>query len=210
MTSVHPRTAVGDAAHNSWQDNPTDDDPASTDFIPRSRNHDYPFDSEDYAPTDATTDNDDDPEWTWAPPDLSEGGTWREARIALLKEATKDLDDGERRCNEGLEALRKHRENYGPDGPKYLQLLWWEFPQGTPAGAARRVPDEFPQHASWRHCSEPRNGTRGSSHLCQFVDELQAHRRSAASSTGVTLEPMLLLCEKAAQLDQWRSIADMK
>ena len=27
-----------------------------------------------------------------------------------------------------MEALKRHHLNYGPKGPKYLQLLWWEWP----------------------------------------------------------------------------------
>ena len=44
-------------------------------------------------------------------------------------ETVSGLDDAETLFADGLAALRVHRDNYGPDGPKRLQLLWWEFPR---------------------------------------------------------------------------------
>ena len=211
MTSVHLWTAVGDAIHASWQNDPTDDDPASTSFIPQSWNHDLSNDSEDSAPFDATID-DGDPEWTWTPPDLSEGGAWHEARIATLKEATKDLDDAERRYNEGLEALRKHRENYGPDGPKYLQLLWWEFPKEHQQELREGCPMNFLSAPTGDIAPNQEMEPEARAISIEFVDELKRIGTLRPLPPGVTLRANapLFCVEKAAQLDQWRCIADMK
>ena len=37
-------------------------------------------------------------------------------------------DDAAELFQEGLQLLAHHRNNYGPEGPKYLEVLWWEWP----------------------------------------------------------------------------------
>ena len=37
------------------------------------------------------------------------------------------MPDRENLYRDDIEALRVHRENYGLDGPKKLQILWWEW-----------------------------------------------------------------------------------
>ena len=69
-----------------------------------------------------------DEEWTWEAPDLLPGSAWYCERVTSLRRAVKGLSESARYYNEGLEALRIHRENYSESGPKRLQLLWWEFP----------------------------------------------------------------------------------
>jgi hypothetical protein len=64
--------------------------------------------------------------FSWKPPDLAEGGSWHSARTANLRKAAESFEDPMSVIDEGLEALRVHRQNYnakGPD-PKQLQLLW--------------------------------------------------------------------------------------
>jgi hypothetical protein len=68
-------------------------------------------------------------QWEWTVPDLREGGAWHQARVAKLKEAIGERMDGEQLLKDGLAALDIHRENYTDEGPKWLQLLWWEFPK---------------------------------------------------------------------------------
>ena len=77
----------------------------------------------------STPEEDDAYQWEWREPDLQEGGAWHEARIQSLKKAIHGRKDRERLLEEGLEALNIHRGNYSEEGPKYLQLLWWEFPK---------------------------------------------------------------------------------
>jgi hypothetical protein len=71
---------------------------------------------------------DQDNEWAWEVPDLSEGSPWYLARIASLRQAVADLSDGDVHFVDGLDALQVHRETYSDTGPKRLQILWWEFP----------------------------------------------------------------------------------
>ncbi|CAB9524865.1 hypothetical protein (Partial), partial [Seminavis robusta] len=73
-------------------------------------------------------DEDEDEDWDYTLPDLSEGGEWYQDRVESLRQATQDLPDQEEAYQDGLEALKIHRDNYSPAGPKYLQVLWWEFP----------------------------------------------------------------------------------
>ena len=68
-------------------------------------------------------------QWEWEVPDLREGREWHKARIRSLKETIHGRNDQERLLKEGLEALDIHRGNYSEEGPKFLQLLWWEFPK---------------------------------------------------------------------------------
>jgi hypothetical protein len=49
----------------------------------------------------------------------------RSLRWAIKKAG---LRDEKLWIREGKKALDRHRQNYGPKGPQYLQLLWWEFP----------------------------------------------------------------------------------
>ena len=67
----------------------------------------------------------------WQPPDLSPGQPWHCERIHNLKKATAYFPKSirARLIKEGEEALKVHRQNYSDEGPKRLQLLWWEFPK---------------------------------------------------------------------------------
>ena len=67
--------------------------------------------------------------WSFQMPDLSEGGEWHKQRVRNLRSAAKNFDNQKHLVREGLKALRRHRRNYGPEGPEYLQLLWWEWPR---------------------------------------------------------------------------------
>jgi hypothetical protein len=40
-----------------------------------------------------------------------------------------DLPDGDIHFEDGLDGLAVHRGKYSEEGPKRLQILWWEFPQ---------------------------------------------------------------------------------
>ncbi|CAB9530606.1 hypothetical protein SEMRO_2952_G340930.1 [Seminavis robusta] len=73
-------------------------------------------------------DEEEDEDWDYTLPDLSEGGEWYQERVESLRQATRNLPDREEAYQDGLEALKIHRDNYSPAGPKYLQVLWWEFP----------------------------------------------------------------------------------
>ena len=86
-------------------------------------------DEDDWSISDPESDED-QPAFSWTPPDLSVGGEWYNERVATLWEAADTLPDPEKIVKEGLELLKIHRGNYTATGPspKQLQLLWWEFP----------------------------------------------------------------------------------
>jgi hypothetical protein len=67
-------------------------------------------------------------DWSWETPDLREDGDWYKARVQSLKAAIAELPSVPNLFEEGLKVLRIHRQNYGIEGPKELQLIWWEFP----------------------------------------------------------------------------------
>jgi hypothetical protein len=67
-------------------------------------------------------------EWNWEVQDLREGGDWYNARIKKLKEAIQGLPNQDELYLAGIESLAIHRRNFTGEGPKFLQLLWWEFP----------------------------------------------------------------------------------
>jgi hypothetical protein len=77
-------------------------------------------------------------------PDLSEGGEWHRARLAKLNESIQDREDWNQLWEEGLEALKIHRENYTPAGPRYLQT---SALVGVPANAPRGCAGVGIQHA---------------------------------------------------------------
>ena len=67
--------------------------------------------------------------FAWNPPDLRKGSDWYKQRVKSLNEATRGRVDQKELVWRGLKALDYHRKNYSTEGPKFLQLLWWEFPE---------------------------------------------------------------------------------
>jgi hypothetical protein len=66
----------------------------------------------------------------WVPPDLSENGLWWKQQLENLRRASKSYPKPDCIVNDGLWLLTIHRDNYNAQGPnpKWLQLLWREFP----------------------------------------------------------------------------------
>ena len=70
------------------------------------------------------------PSWTWSPPDLSIGSSFYNQRTQNLRKAIIELGPGhEHLYKEGIDILARHRQNYGPNGPTSLTILWWEWPK---------------------------------------------------------------------------------
>ena len=68
--------------------------------------------------------------WTWKPPDLSIGSPFYNQRVGNLRKALTTLGKGhEHLFQEGIDILARHRQNYGPNGPTSLTILWWEWPR---------------------------------------------------------------------------------
>jgi hypothetical protein len=75
------------------------------------------------------SDDDANGDWAWEPPDLQEGRPWFQDRLDSLKLAVGKFPNAQQLYEEGVRALGRHRMNYSDEGPKCLQLLWWEFPE---------------------------------------------------------------------------------
>jgi hypothetical protein len=67
-------------------------------------------------------------EWSWQVPNIGAGGSWYNDRTANLCQAVATVGSPVQLYLEGWEILEIHRRNYSTDGPKILQLIWWEFP----------------------------------------------------------------------------------
>ena len=148
-------------------------------------------------------------EWSWSVPDLSPGGQWYQERVKSLHKASANLANREQIIAEGLEALEVHRQNYTSEGPKRLQLLWWEFP---------------PEHQEAVRCGSSmnflilpsgelvlNNDLKGKQLdvAAKFVDQLIALGVLEEAET-IKANCPLFCVSKAGQPDEWRPIADMK
>jgi hypothetical protein len=69
-----------------------------------------------------------EPDWSWEPPDLSLGSVFYKEQRALLESITAEYEGPPEWISNGKLALAAHRNNYGPDGPKKLVILWWNWP----------------------------------------------------------------------------------
>lgn len=154
-------------------------------------------------------------QWSWEAPDLGRNRAWYRRRIQGLKRAVRTYppDRHAAMLAEGREHLDVHRRNYGPDGPQYLQLLWWEFP--------REHWNEVREGNSMNFLTEPEHLIRPNSKMTteqcalsgDFVDELidlgVLEKSDPVSKPVVTNCPLFVL-PKPGQKDQWRVLADMK
>jgi hypothetical protein len=114
---IHLWAAALDAL-GQWLRGPTEDDEQTA---PAPEDADFPQWDE---PCEDGGDN----EWSWEPPDLQEDHPWSHDRLESFKKAIDGLPNARTLFDEGVQALAWHRTNYTEDGPKCLQLLWWEFP----------------------------------------------------------------------------------
>ena len=65
--------------------------------------------------------------WNWCPLDLSVGSEFYLARLDRLRKVTEECNGPQEWIIEGVRLLGYHRENYGPNGPRRLTVLWWEW-----------------------------------------------------------------------------------
>jgi hypothetical protein len=119
LTVVHLWTAAMDPLGNWMRSRP-----------PRASNQEgIEARSQPALPTPPTREEAKSESSEWQVPDLSEGSTWYKARIHTLCQAIQSLPNPEKHLEDGIQALARHRLNYTKEGPKQLQLLWWEFPK---------------------------------------------------------------------------------
>jgi hypothetical protein len=166
--------------------------------------------SEEDADTDDADTDDTDNEWTWECPDLDVGQPWHQSRVASLKAAIQGLPDQDRLYAEGLRALDRHRLNYTDEGPKCLQLLWWEFPpehwsdlrEGSSMNFLISPSGELVLNSEMDELELVAAG--------KFVDQLMA-LGTLQPAEGELLANCPLFCvDKAGQPGEKRCIADMK
>ena len=149
----------------------------------------------------------------WVQPDISEGSPWHLDRVYKLVDACKALPDRMERVLEGLEALKRHRANYGPNGIQYLQILWWEWP-------CERW-SELRNGCEMNFLVEPRSNLdkpdpvldeTQSGVADEFVGELCALGTLGLPPTQKDIRAItpLFLLPKPGQVDQWRVLGDMK
>lgn len=155
---------------------------------------------------------DDDLEWEWELPDLSEGGEWYQERVTNLERAIQGRADHQQLRAEGLAALAQHRRNYGPEGIDRLQLLWWEFPP--------EHWEELRDGCRMNFLDDPDPGLIDNSTMdgeqldiaAEFVDDLTRIGVLEAVPEEVDLlaNAPLFSVPKPGQPGEWRIIADMK
>jgi hypothetical protein len=195
MTDVHLWTAVLASLHCAQQGPPS----AAPD--------------EKDPPSPIHFDDPDPGEWEWELPDLNPGGEWHSARVVSLRAAIQDMPNEDKLYTEGLEALDWHRQNYGEEGIKQLQLLWWEFPSEHWETLRTGCPMNF--------LTTPTAGIAENAPMTEEQVELAATFINELWAIGVfeiipdddcemQANCPLFAVPKPGQLGQWRIIADMK
>jgi hypothetical protein len=148
--------------------------------------------------------------WTYELPDLSFGGAWYEARVRKLKEVVQGRSDAETLLREGLEALEIHRANYTDQGPKYLQVLWWEFPETHREAVRMGSSMRFLVDPGTELVENPPLTPEQLEVVCEFVEELRSLGVLRPATRPLRRVCPLFVVEKPGQKGQWRCIADMK
>lgn len=127
-----------------------------------------------------------------------------------LHQAAESLEDPTSVIDEGLEALRIHRENYTPEGLKYLQLLWWEFPPEHQAavrhGSSMRFLIDPGDHLE----ENPQMTEEQQKVVEEFVEELMQLGVLVPADRPLRRACPLFVVPKPRQPGQWRCIADMR
>ena len=157
-------------------------------------------------PEDATL-----PQWTWEPPDMTLGSPFYNQRMSRLREVVAICQGPISWVKEGEAILDKHRQNYGPEGPTHLVVLWWEWP---------------PEHwtalregSSMNFLLTPEGGITKNSPMTPeqletailFVDELiRLGVLWEQDPSDIRKNMPLFLVPKPGQEGQWRCIADGK
>ena len=154
------------------------------------------------------------PPFQWSPPDLQQGGKWFLQRVRNLRLACQPLPDPAAAYDTGISILNRHRLNYDSSGPcpKWLQLLWWEFPpehwdqlrEGCKQNFLIPPPEGLTPNATM--------DSAGLAAAAAFVDELLdlGVVRDIEEGMSILANAPLFVVEKEGQPGQWRVIADMR
>jgi hypothetical protein len=150
------------------------------------------------------------PAWEYQFPDLRKDGPWYRDRVATLRQVCRGRPNGAQLIIEGLEALDIHRENYTEAGPKYLQVLWWEFPKTHQEAIRLGASMRFMIDPGRELVPNPPLTAEQVEVVCQFVDELKTLGVVRPATRELLRVCPLFVVAKAGQPGQWRCIADMK
>ena len=204
-TDIHTWAAIADTIWDAWH----------AAEIPMADNSEPPKisgPSWTNDPEDVERDSTANETWCWNPPDLSEGSEWYNERVRNLHLATDGRPDKDELFQSGLLELAIHRTNYGAEGIKHLQILWWEWPP--------EHWDELREGCPMNFLTEPDGEVVGNQEMddealevaANFVDELWAIGVFEAIPPGSAMKANapLFCVPKAGQPGQWRCIADMK
>ena len=150
------------------------------------------------------------PAWEYQIPDLSKGGAWYQERVRNLHEACQGLPDRDQLIAEGLEALEIHRGNYTEEGPKYLQVLWWEFPEEHREGVRKGSTMRFLVDPGSELVPNPPLTEEQIRVVGEFVDELKSLGVVRTADRPLRRVCPIFVVPKPGQPGQWRCIADMR
>lgn len=148
-------------------------------------------------------------EWSWSVPDLSPGGQWHQERVSSLHAAVVGLPDAAQLIEEGLAALDVHRTNYTSEGPKRLQLLWWEFPPEHQEAVRCGSSMNFLIHPSGDLVLNNDMDDKQLEVAAKFVDQLVA-LGVLVEADSILANCPLFCVSKAGQPNEFRCIADMR
>ena len=198
MPGIHTVAAIGEAIFPLFQ-------PSADSFDAEDGGDSPPIPP---APIDG---QEEEEEWTWELPDLSPESEWTKQREANLRSAISGRPNEQKLWEEGRQMLERHRQNYGPDGPKQLQILWWEWPQRHWEMLRRGCPMNFVSYPPPQETLVP-NGDFDEETLptaVAFVEELISLGVLVPASQLKATAPIFVI-PKAGQPGQWRVIANLK
>ena len=200
MTSIHTLVACCDTLAE-WLDEGAQE----------GNDHSQPEEECESKPQHVVLEQEDPWPWEYEYPDLAKDKEWYNERVRKLYKEAQYRPDPTSVVAEGLEALEIHRQNYTEEGPKILQLLWWEFPpehqEAVRLGSSMRFLVEL---KGIQLEDSPELTEEQLEVVVKFVEEL--------ISLGVLEEadgPLQRVCPlfvvpKPGQPGQWRCIADMR
>ena len=154
-----------------------------------------------------------EPPFDWKPPDLREGGKWFVERIRNLKAACRGRTDEEEVYRDGLDRLRRHRQNYNSEGPapKWLQLLWREYAPEHWEQLRNGFEQNFLSEPPAALTPNANMDESGFNATAEFVDELikLGVVRDIDEGMEILANAPLFVIPKEGQPGEWRVIADM-
>ena len=150
-------------------------------------------------------------EWNYDYPNLEPNGKWYLERKKELIVAANKLEDPDTVIREGLEALEIHRANYTEAGPKFLQLLWWQFPEDHQEAVRRGSTMRFLIDPGGTEIVENPKLDPDQLEVCiKFVEELKGLGVLVPATRPLRRVCPLFVVPKPGQPGEWRCIADMR